>query len=163
MELINFLEEDDALQSTSRLWRNQANVACFFKISRIEEDMHNEWLKSLKCITPKNIAFFIKFEGAYRGVTYFHSIDYAQKVADWGIYIHDANMRGRGLGTKALEQCLQIAQEKLHLETIFLDVLATNSIAKSVYEKTGFVLRGARDGFQRYEKKLTPFIVHGKE
>lgn len=79
VEFINFLDMPYELQLESRNWRNQDNVAGFFKIKNIDEETHIKWLKKLALEKPSIIAFFIKSDENYVGVTYFHSIDYEKR------------------------------------------------------------------------------------
>ena len=152
-DLVNFLEIPFELQMETRLWRNSERVAKWFKIPSIDEETHKNWLESLKKEFPKNIAFMIKHNGEFIGVTYFHTINYEAKSADWGIYIYDENLRGKGIGAKALQKSIDFAFYKLNLEKIFLDVLNTNEKAKKLYMSKGFNYCGEENGFIRMELK----------
>lgn len=154
IELVNFLDEKYENQFETLSWRNSEHVAEYFKISKIAEEIHVNWLKSLHNKNPRNIAFFIKSEENYVGVTYFHSINYADKMGDWGIYIHEKNQRGKGIGKKALYLSLNYAKDILRLDKIFLDALNTNKYAISVYKQHGFKLIGKNSIFLRFEKEL---------
>jgi L-amino acid N-acyltransferase YncA len=48
------------------------------------------------------------------------------------------NARGIGLGTALMKSLIELAK-KLGLKIIILDMFATNTIARSLYEKVGFV------------------------
>ena len=149
IELVNFLEVPYELQMETRNWRNSENVAKWFKIPSIDENTHKNWLESLKKENPKNIAFIIKYKENFAGVTYFHSVNYETKSADWGIYIYDENMRGKGLGSKALKKSIKYAFDVLGFEKLYLDVLSTNEPAKRVYMNHGFEYCGEENGFIR--------------
>ena len=156
VQLVSFLKLPYHIQMETRNWRNQSNVAEYFKISHISKDMHIEWLESLKENKPKNVAFMIVADGQNVGVTYFHSIKYDAGEADWGIYICRDNLRGKGMGTEVLKKSLVYAREVLKLKVVFLDVLKNNFIAVSLYEKLGFSAIGdVNEGdFLRYRKFL---------
>lgn len=137
-KLVSFLELPISLQMETRNWRNSKNVAPFFKIKYIPENVHIKWLESLRQIEPEAIAFAIKCDENYVGVTYFHHINRRKKVADWGIYIYDKNYHGQGIGKKSLLNCIDYARRKLNLERLYLDVLKDNLNAKKLYENCGF-------------------------
>ena len=155
IKLENFLNVDYELQMETRNWRNSKNVAKYFKIPYIEENVHKQWLDSLQKTQPVNIAYIIKYKNSPIGVTYFHSIDYEKKTCDWGIYIYNESYRGMGIGDKTLKRCINIAKE-LEMKYIFLEVLSTNTKAKILYENNGFKLCKTlkNDKFLRYEKEL---------
>lgn len=154
IELVNFISVSYELQLQTRNWRNQKNVSDFFKIKFIEKETHIKWLQKLTEIKPTTIAFLIKYDNSFVGVTYFHSISYDENVGDWGIYIYSENIRGMGIGTMALTECINFAKSSLKLKKIYLDVLNTNNKAIGIYEKKGFHLIDNESNFLRYEKEL---------
>ena len=155
IELVNFLDETYEKQFESLHWRNSKNVAKFFKLKQIDKDTHVNWLKSLHNENPQNFAFFIKSKDSYVGVTYIHSINYTDKIADWGIYIHKEDQRGKGTGKKALLKSLGFLKDNLMIDTVFLDVMRSNESAKSLYEKCGFnIIQNDGDNFLRYKKGI---------
>lgn len=151
IELINFLTTSYDKQFATLSWRNSEQVAKYFQIKYIEEEIHKNWLDKLKSPNPTTIAFFIRVDGQDVGVTYFHSIDYEKKHADWGMYIYYENLRGYGIGKEVLSHCLCYAKDELNLDKVFLEVLEDNLIARRVYENAGFKFVSRRsDGVERY-------------
>ncbi len=138
IELKPFNDIPYELQMETRNWRNSKEVKKYFKISNITVEMHKKWLESLKETNPKNIAFVINKDNRPIGVTYFHSVNYSQKQADWGIYIYNEELRGQGIGEVVLTKCIEYAKEILNLNKLFLDVLKSNHRAIKLYEKLGF-------------------------
>ena len=151
VKLVNFLDVSYELQLQTRYWRNSSDVAKYFKIKNIEEDVHAKWLESLHREKPTTVAFMIEIDGEYIGVTYFHSINYDLGYADWGMYIYDTKHRGKGVGTKVLQNCIKYAKNVMHFNTLYLDVLNTNNPAIALYEKCGFrFVEKEKDNFLRY-------------
>ena len=152
VKLINFLDLPYDVQLQTRNWRNSEEISKWFKIPYIKKEIHQKWLESLKIFNPTNIAFCIKYNNSLIGVTYFHSINYDDKSADWGIYIKDLCYRGKHLGSSVLKESLKYAKNVLKLNKIYLDVKSTNYIAISVYEKNGFkrIQNLSDDIFYRY-------------
>ena len=93
IKLLPFIKAPYWKQVQTIFWRNSKDVTRYFKIKHITLRMHLRWLKSLKKQNPQNIAFFIMIDDIPVGVTYFHSIDYQKKIADWGIYIYKKDQR----------------------------------------------------------------------
>ena len=136
-KLINFLDADYELCLETLNWRNNPNVSKHFIIQNIDIETHKKWLQSMKEENPKTIAFLIKNDEKYIGVTYFSSINYEEKSAEWGIYIANTDDRGKGGGKFALQKSLDYAKE-LKLKKIYLRVLKNNEKVIKLYEKFGF-------------------------
>lgn len=152
LKLVNFLTQPLESQIATLEWRNSEQVSRWFQIKNIELDTHKKWLESLKNNNPRCIAFFIEYMGKFVGVTYFHSIDYSKKETDWGIYIYDIDLRGKGIGTEVLDQALDYARNEMKMNQVFLEVLSENHRAQKVYENAGFVFCEQKDdGMQRYK------------
>ena len=161
ISLKSFSEIPFELQMESRKWRNSKEVTKYFKINYISKEQHQSWLESLKEPNPKSIAFVIMKDNIPIGVTYFHSINYNKKTADWGIYIYSKNLRGQGIGNIVLSKCIIYAKKTLKLTNLYLDVLIDNYRAIKLYEKMGFNCVSGEENytavnpiFLRYELKL---------
>ncbi len=154
VQLVNFLEKEASLQVETLSWRNAPHVARYFQIQAIDLATHLNWLQKLKELPPTTVAFFIEVNQKSVGVTYFHSIDYETQSADWGIYLHDENTRGKGIGKEALRLSLAYAQTTLQLRRVYLEVLSDNLVAKHLYEQVGFRLLEQKGSVLRYQKDL---------
>lgn len=139
-KLITFLDIDYNLQLETREWRNSEDVSKYFQIPYIDIETHKKWLYSLTIENPKTIAFMIKKDddSKFIGVTYLQKIDYIKKECDFGIYIYDTSMRGKGVGEQVINLILKFARENLKFEIVYLEVLESNLTAKRLYEKCGF-------------------------
>jgi UDP-4-amino-4,6-dideoxy-N-acetyl-beta-L-altrosamine N-acetyltransferase len=138
IELINLKDIDYNLQLEVRNWRNAEHVAKYFQIDYIDEETHNNWLKSLKEERPQNIAFLIKVDKDFVGLVYFLKIDYFASKTHWGMYIYDQNLRGLGIGKEVIKWTIQYAKETMKMKSIRLEVLKNNIYAIKLYEKIGF-------------------------
>ncbi len=63
--------------------------------------------------------------------------------------------QGRGLGRRLLQRMLHIAREKA-ADTVYLEVRASNQVARALYESEGFCEIGRRNGYYPHER-------HGRE
>lgn len=154
VELLNFLDASFEIQMESRNWRNSAGVSPFFQIPHIDIATHRNWLEKLTIQNPPCVAFFITVKSDIIGVTYIHSINYTSKSCDFGIYIHNKQYKGLGLGKQALSKCLEYAKSKIRMEIVFLEVLSSNTGAVSMYENFGFKKIQSNGNILRYSKKL---------
>jgi len=78
-------------------------------------------------------SFVIELDGAVRGTA--ATIDYQGRFAWVGMVLVDPDYRGRGMGTKLLERCIEYL-DSIHMPCIKLDA---TPLGKPIYEKLGFV------------------------
>jgi len=64
------------------------------------------------------------------------------------IYVHD-NYQGMGLGRRLMNAALDLADNWLMLERVYLSVYTDNDRAKALYESLGFELEGRSPGYFR--------------
>ena len=76
------------------------------------------------------------------GVAGLHRFDHTNRHAMFGIFIGEADARGRGLGTDATALILQYAFNTANLNRVWLHVFEDNPGGIHVYEKLGFVREG---------------------
>lgn len=73
------------------------------------------------------------------GSVYIRDIDRQHNKAEYGIFIGEADARGRGVGTAAAKLMLRYCFEEEGLHRIYLRAFAENVQAIRSYEKVGFV------------------------
>ncbi len=78
------------------------------------------------------------------GTTALHGIDHRNGVATFGIFIGDADARGKGYGTEATRLMLDFAFSALGLHSVMLTVSEFNQAGRRAYEKAGFKEFGRR-------------------
>lgn len=76
------------------------------------------------------------------GSVYIRDIDECHRKAEYGIFIGEADARGRGVGTAAAKLMLRYCFEEVGLHRVYLRVFAENAQAIGSYEKAGFVKEG---------------------
>lgn len=72
------------------------------------------------------------------GSVYIRDIDRHHNKAEYGIFIGEADARGRGVGTAAAKLMLKYCFEQEKLHRVFLRAFADNQQAIRSYEKAGF-------------------------
>ncbi|MCM1100321.1 MAG: GNAT family N-acetyltransferase [Clostridium sp.] len=84
------------------------------------------------------------------GSVYIRDIDRRHNKAEYGIFIGEAEARGRGVGTAAARLMLRYCFEEEGLHRIYLRALADNGQAIRSYEKAGFL----REGYLREDVRI---------
>jgi RimJ/RimL family protein N-acetyltransferase len=128
MELINSLVEEDA------------DTAIDKKTTREEEV---DWMARLLSNIEKDTAISIVAEinGRMIGEVSLVQHKYRQRhIGSIGISIHKG-LRNIGIGSELLKQ-IEVEAKKLGLEILTLEVASTNSLARHVYEKAGYIETG---------------------
>mgnify|MGYP001376885570 CR=1 FL=1 len=110
-------------------------------------------------IRPLGESAFASFDEPAAGSHYFHvraladdrllgfivlfNIKWSNQSAEMAIGIGNRTDRGRGYGQDALMLLLRYAFDELNLHRVGLTVMAYNTAAIRLYERTGFVFEGA--------------------
>ena len=125
-------------------WRNDPAVQQFFIFREpFTPEMHRNWLHT-KVETGKVVQYIIvdNADGKSVGSVYFRDIDPANESAEYGIFIGEADARGRGVGTAAARLMLRYCFEEEQLHRVYLRALSENGQAVRSYEKAGFRREG---------------------
>ena len=72
------------------------------------------------------------------GSVYVRDVDRTHHKAEYGIFIGEADARGKGYGTAAAKLMIRYCFEEMNLHRLFLRVYAENQQAIKSYEKAGF-------------------------
>ena len=125
-------------------WRNSPAVKEFFIYrAKLTAEDHMNWIET-KIKMGKVVQFIIEEckTDCPVGSVYLRDIDALHQKAEFGIFIGEESVRGKGYGTQAAELILAYAFEELKLNKVFLRVFANNPRAIASYSKVGFVQEG---------------------
>lgn len=136
-------------EDTDRIvaWRNSEAVRKNFIYQELfTREGHEEWVRSM-VNTGRVVQMIICLEqdDSPVGSVYIRDIEPLHRKAEYGIFIGEAQARGRGIGTAAAKLMLKYCFEELKLHRVFLRVYADNVQAVRSYEKAGF----AREAYLR--------------
>jgi diamine N-acetyltransferase len=127
-------------------WRNDADlVKDLGSIFRyIDHEVDIEWFNAYMAGRKNNVRLAICESESRRiiGVTHLLGIDWANRSADFGIFIGERSARGEGAGEFATRGILKHAFMDLNLHRVYLTALADNERAIRLYRKAGFVEEG---------------------
>lgn len=122
-------------------WRNSDAVRTkFIYQAPFTRQSHEKWVETM-VRTGKVVQMIICEKNGDKkiGSVYIRDIDTVHRKGEYGIFIGEAEARGKGYGTAAALLMKRHAFSKLHLHRLFLRVFADNARAIASYEKAGFV------------------------
>lgn len=97
---------------------------------------------------------FIIYDGDIPvGMALYYDCD-ERKAYDLSQLFIDERYQGRGFGTEAVQQILEIMKSDGKYDKVILCYIEGNTAAKGMYEKLGFCLTGERDGDEIFMEKV---------
>ena len=141
-------------------WRNDPEVRQFFIFREpFTPEMHRAWLKN-RVAAGQVIQYIIvdRASGKSVGSVYFRDVDPVSESAEYGIFIGEADGRGRGVGTETARLFTAFGLDVLRLHRISLKVLGGNEVARRSYEKAGFQTEGVFRDFVKLDGVYTDVI-----
>lgn len=121
-------------------WRNTDDVRKNFIYQALfTRESHENWIRT-KVETGDVVQMIICETGSDRpvGSVYVRDVDRTHHKAEYGIFIGEADARGKGYGTAAAKLMIRYCFEEMNLHRLFLRVYAENQQAIKSYEKAGF-------------------------
>lgn len=138
----NLLEVDEETQELVRQWRNLDDIReNMIHNHIISKDEHIRWIERIK-IGETIKVWVIYYQDKPVGLTYLTDIDWTNKITDWGLYIADSKLRGKGVGSAALSNLIKLVFVDLDFAVMKTLVLENNKVAIKLYEKMGFKKHG---------------------
>ncbi len=112
-----------------------------FPITEVGEEA---WFRALGQGSPPSEVTYIVVDCDHEvpvGLTTLRDIDWINRTARFGLWIAP-EAQGRGVGTAATAQTVDVAFGRLNLRKLALDVLASNDRAIAMYRGLGFIEEG---------------------
>ena len=145
-------------------WRNDPEVLLnFIYRGPFTEAIHQNWLAT-KVASGQVVQFIIleRASGRPVGSVYFRDVNPDYRSAEYGIFIGEADARGKGLGTETARLFTGFGLNVLRLHRISLKVLGGNEIARHSYEKAGFCTEGVFRDFVKLDGVFTDVVFMAK-
>lgn len=140
----NILKVDRDTQNLVRKWRNSDNVRKYMCNEKmISEEAHLNWLKSLESTNKKEV-YVVLYNELPIGVISVDDIDFEHKKCEWGFYIYDISLRGKGIGKQLKISMADYIFNKLGMEKLNSIVLEINPNVIEMHKKLGFQIEGIR-------------------
>ncbi len=121
-------------------WRNREDVrGHFFFREKFTKEMHEKWLKE-KIATGMVEQFVVCLKDNDRpvGSTYLRDIDRVNMTAEYGIFIGEADARGKGLGAESLKATMEYALNRLKLTKVIARAISDNLASIQIFVNYGF-------------------------
>ncbi len=135
---------------TTLAWRNQPRVRSGFVTSReLSEAEHHAWFQTYSQRDDDFVFVVCERGDSLRpvGQAALYNIDWHARTAEIGrIMIGPDDALGKGLASEATRLLTRFAFGQLRIRRLRLEVFKTNEPAIAVYQRTGFVPSGERDG-----------------
>ena len=125
-------------------WRNDpAIIKHFIYRGPFTAEGHKHWLDT-KVASGEVVQFIIEERETGRpvGSVYFRDVNPRSRSAEYGIFIGEADARGKGLGSETARLFTDFGFQTLGLHRISLRLLSDNVRAQRSYEKAGFRIEG---------------------
>ena len=141
-------DTDDVLR-----WRSDPEIlAQLFADQPPTRAGHLRWLEGIRARGDRQEFVIVEQATGRRiGTIGLSQIDHANRRAEYGILIGEADARGKGFGREASRLILQHAFNELGLHRVYLHVFADNAAAIRLYEHVGLRREGVlrRHAFKR--------------
>jgi UDP-4-amino-4,6-dideoxy-N-acetyl-beta-L-altrosamine N-acetyltransferase len=125
----------------------------------ISKKEHKQWLEKLKT-KNNNKAWIIKYKGRPIGLVSLSNIDYKKRSTDWGLYIADEKIKGKGIGSLTLYKLMKMVFDEMNFNKMYTKVLDNNHVAIGLYEKFSFKKEGKpKEKLTKDGKHIDIFIM----
>lgn len=160
MSAISIRQSEDADQDCLVNWLSQAGALKWFPLndSREIEDAARIWLS----YTKLGAVITALYEDVPCGIANLY-IQPFKKLSHQCLFaiIVDEAYRGKGVGTKLLENLIELAKTKFAIEILHLEVYEGNPAIR-LYEKFGFIEYGKQKHFVKEDGKYLTKILMQK-
>lgn len=94
--------------------------------------------------------YMILLDGRPIGEIAVKRIDRAARQGELSVHLQNDSVKGRGYGTEALKQMIDIAFTRLDLDTLTAGVILTNERSRRTVKQLGFTETGRDEAFYHY-------------
>ena len=137
-------------------WRNEPTVVNNFIYRKpVTKQDHKNWIKTkVKTGLVRQFIICLNDTGKGFGSIYFRDIDNTAHTCEFGIFIGEPDMQGKGYGYEAQKLSMDIAFNEMGMKTVDLRVLEKNTAAIKNYEKCGFKVMEGKEEYTEDNEKI---------
>ena len=133
-------------KSSLRAWRNDPAVSKWMYTNHeISEAEHKSWFDNM--ITDDSKVYWkIVADDVAVGAVFLTGIAPDADACDWGMYLADVDVRGKGVAQAACALSFHYAFIELGVSAVRCEAVAHNETAIGLYESVGYVRTGLKEG-----------------
>ena len=143
-------------KASLRQWRNDPAVSKWMYTNHeIGEAEHHAWFDNM-LIDASKVYWKIVVDGIAVGAIFLTSISDQGSTCEWGMYLADVDMRGKGVAQAACALSFRYAFTDLGMKVVNCEAVAQNENAIGLYESVGYVRTGLQvDAVKRGDEMLS--------
>jgi UDP-4-amino-4,6-dideoxy-N-acetyl-beta-L-altrosamine N-acetyltransferase len=133
-------------KSSLRAWRNDPAVSKWMYTNHeISEAEHNSWFDNM--LTDESKVYWkIVADDVAVGAVFLTGIALDTDGCEWGMYLADVDVRGKGVAQAACALSFRYAFTALGVSSVRCEAVAQNETAIGLYESVGYVRTGLKEG-----------------
>ena len=143
-------------KASLRQWRNDPAVSKWMYTNHeIGEAEHHAWFDNM-LIDASKVYWKIVVDGIAVGAIFLTSISDQGSTCEWGMYLADVDMRGKGVAQAACALSFRYAFNELGVKVVNCEAFAQNEAAIGLYESVGYMRTGVQaDAAMRGDEMLS--------
>ena len=127
-----------------RDWRNEPEVTRWgYSNHVISEEEHKAWFEEM-ILDGSKVYWKIVVDGIAVGAIFLTSISDQSDTCEWGMYLADVDVRGKGVAQAACALSFRHAFTDLGMKVVKCEAVAQNEDAIGLYESVGYVRTGVQ-------------------
>jgi UDP-4-amino-4,6-dideoxy-N-acetyl-beta-L-altrosamine N-acetyltransferase len=137
-------------------WRNDPEVTRWgYSNHVISEKEHHAWFDAM-LIDSSKVYWKIVADGVAVGAVFLTGISDDGKSCEWGMYLADVDVRGKGVAQAACALSFRYAFSDLGMNVVNCEAFEQNEAAIGLYESVGYVRTGLQtDAVKRGDEMLS--------
>ena len=143
-------------KASLRQWRNDPEVTRWgYSNHVISEEEHNAWFDNM-LVDASKVYWKIVVDGIAVGATFLTGISDQGSTCEWGMYLADVAVRGKGVSQAACALLFRYALNDLGMKMVRCDVFAQNDASIRMCESVGHMRSGVQaDAVKRGDEMLS--------
>ena len=131
-------------KASLRQWRNDPAVSKWMYTNHeIGEAEHNAWFDTMM-VDASKVYWKVVVDGVAVGAIFLTGISAPEKSCEWGMYLADVDVRGKGVAQAACALSFRHAFTDLGMKVVKCEAVAQNEDAIGLYESVGYVRTGVQ-------------------